>query len=346
MKQFYCQCGQPVFFDSEQCLNCGARLGFDPGSMNMLALRPAGQQWHTEQGLAFRLCENGTRFGVCNWLIPGDNSHALCRGCRFNRTVPNQSLQGNQQRWRRLEEGKKRLLYTLMQLQLPLENGWDAPETGLLLDFIEDEPSTAFFPETFVHTGYLGGIITINTLEADDAEREAQRLQLNENYRTVLGHLRHESGHYYWQRLNPDDNTRAAFIEMFGEENGSYKIALERYYADGPVQGWQNRYISAYASAHPVEDWAESWGHYLHIYDALETAAAHGLTYAGPAELGISERIALWRGLSVTLNELTRSVGRGDAYPFLLNSEVEKKLVFVDEIIGLLQTQHQETAAH
>lgn len=345
MQKFHCQCGQPIFFDSEQCLMCGARLGFDPESMVMLSLRGYGNRWLSSNGRGFLICDNGKRYGVCNWLVPEEQANPLCRGCRFNRTIPNQSLPGNQQRWHRLEEGKKRLLYTLMQLQLPLENGWDAPDTGLLLDFLEDKRSTEFYPETFVHTGYLGGVITINTLEADDAEREAQRLQLNETYRTVLGHLRHESGHYYWQRLDPDPETRAAFEEVFGPEHNDYEATLEKYYAEGPQPGWQNYYISAYASAHPTEDWAESWGHYLHIYDALETAAAHGIVQQWPSDLDIGERIHLWRGLSVTLNELNRSVGRGDAYPFVLNSEVVKKLVFVDRIIRVLQTRHPATAA-
>jgi hypothetical protein len=346
MKQFYCQCGQPVFFDSEQCLSCGSRLGFDPLSMTMLALHQAGEWWLAPYGNAFRFCDNATKFQVCNWVVPDTDPHPLCSGCRFNRTVPNQSLPDNQQRWLRLEEGKKRLLYTLMQLGLPLENGWDAPDTGLLFDFIEDGRSQVAYPETFVHTGYLGGVITLNTLEADDAAREAQRLQLKESYRTVLGHLRHESGHYYWQRLNADEGLRAEFAAVFGDDSQDYQGSLDRYYANGPEAGWQQRFISAYASAHPAEDWAESWGHYLHIYDALETAAAHGLRSVWPDQMDITERISVWRALSVTLNELNRSVGRRDAYPFVLNAEVEKKLAFVDRVIGLLRTPGPGTAAH
>lgn len=346
MKKFYCQCGQPVFFDSEQCLACGARLGFDPLSMTVLALQQAGDWWLAPLGNAFRFCDNATSYQVCNWVVPDTDPHPLCQGCRFNRTVPNQELPGNQQRWRRLEEGKKRLLYTLKQLQLPLENGWDAPDTGLLLDFVEDERSQVAYPETFVQTGYLGGVITINSLEADDTAREAQRRQMNESYRTVLGHLRHESGHYYWQRVNPDENLRQEFTAVFGDETQNYQSALDRYYANGPEAGWQNRFISPYASAHPAEDWAESWGHYLHIYDALETAAAHGLRSVWPDQMDIRERISVWRELSVALNELNRSLGRGDAYPFVLNQEVEKKLLFVDRVIRQLQTLPQATAAH
>ena len=346
MKQFYCQCGQAVFFDSEHCLGCNARLGFDPGSGSMLALQPDGGQWLDQSGKAYQLCANGISHKVCNWVIPASDNHPLCQGCRFNRTVPNQSLPGNQQRWLRLEEGKKRLLYTLMQLGLPLENGWDHPKNGLLFDFIEDERSAALFAETFVHTGYMGGVITINTLEADDAEREMQRLSMNENYRTVLGHLRHESGHYYWQRLSPDGELLAGFRVVFGDESQDYDAALAHYYEHGPPAGWRQSYISAYASAHPAEDWAESWGHYLHIYDALETAAAHGLTADWPANMEVGARIQLWRSLSVTLNELNRSVGKRDAYPFVLNAAVEQKMAFIDQAIAQLRTRPPGTAGH
>lgn len=338
MKQFYCQCGQAVFFDSERCLGCGSRLGFDPQSMVVLSLQPNGRRWKSDDGRLFRLCDNTLRYDVCNWLVPEEQEHALCKGCQFNRTVPNQAKPGNKLRWQRLEEGKKRLLYTLLQLKLPLANGWDQPETGLLFDFVEDERSNNAFAESFVTTGYLGGVITINVLEADDAAREAQRLQMNESYRTVLGHMRHESGHFYWQRLAADEQLVEEFRQLFGDERADYSSALNHYYGAGPDPAWQADYISSYASAHPAEDWAESWGHYLHIQDALETAAAHGLMDHWPAEVPIEERITSWRQLSITLNELNRSVGRRDTYPFLLNNTVVSKLIFVDAFIRRLQT--------
>jgi hypothetical protein len=164
------------------------------------------------------------------------------------------------------------------------------------------------------------------------------REEMNENYRTVLGHLRHESGHYYWVRLNADQALRSDFAALFGDETMDYASALQRHYREGPSPQWRNYYISAYASCHPAEDWAETWGHYLHIHDALETAAAYGMTNEDLATMDISARISLWRHLSVTLNELNRSVGRGDAYPFFINSWVEAKLGFVERVIRRLQT--------
>ena len=339
MKRFYCECGSQVFFENNNCLNCGARLGFDPGSMDVLAVHPtADGVFRHNAGGEFRFCDNGDRFDVCNWLRSSQADHPLCTACQFNRTVPNQDFPDNQSRWRTLEVAKKRLFFTLMQLRLPLQNGWSDQKNGLLLDFVEDGRSRAgVFPESFLSTGYLGGVITINALEADEVARVTVREEMNENYRTVLGHMRHESGHYFWSRLNPDDETREEFSKQFGDEARDYKKSLDAYYKSGPSEKWRQFYISAYASAHPAEDWAESWGHYLHIYDALDTAAAQKLTDQSPADMNIADRIAVWRDLSITLNEMNRSVGRGDAYPFVINKHVARKLTFVDAVIRELQ---------
>ncbi|MEH6611740.1 MAG: putative zinc-binding metallopeptidase [Halioglobus sp.] len=339
MKRFYCECGSQVFFENNNCLNCSARLGFDPDSMDMLAVHPgAGGVYHNKNGAEFRFCGNGESYDVCNWLRPSQVEHPLCTACQFNRTIPNQDFPENRSRWRTLEVAKKRLFFTLMQLHLPLKNGWSDPQNGLLLDFVEDGRSRAdVFPESFLSTGYLGGVITINVLEADDAARAAVREKMNEDYRTVLGHLRHESGHYFWSRLNPDTDTRAQFAKQFGDENRDYKKALDAHYKSGPSLEWRQFYISAYASSHPSEDWAESWGHYLHIYDALDTAASQKLIEQSPADMNIADRIAVWQDLSITLNEMNRSVGLGDAYPFVINKHVARKLTFVDAVICQLQ---------
>ena len=180
-------------------------------------------------------------------------------------------------------------------------------------------------------------MITINTLEADNVARAAVREEMNESYRTVLGHLRHESGHFYWAQLAPDRNLREEFTALFGDESQDYAAALRRHYRNGPPEGWRQQYISAYAAAHPSEDWAESWGHYLHIHDALETANAHGLVDEPVEHMPMSRRIVRWRDLSLTLNELNRSVGLGDAYPFVINDTVAHKLGFVDRVIQRLQ---------
>ncbi len=338
MKQFHCQCGQPVFFESNRCLYCNAVLGFNPEEFEILALRDSGEGVFLDQhNRQFRLCRNGAQYGVCNWLKPAESTHPLCWGCQFTRTIPDLDNPENIQRWHKLEAGKKRLLYTLLKLGLPLVNRFQDTSHGLLFDFVEDYRSNpASYPETFLHTGHGAGIITINVLEADDVAREAARIAMNESYRTVLGHMRHESGHYFWSLVEHDESILKGFSELFGDGSRDYAKALEFYYANGPAADWQRFYISPYASAHPAEDWAESWGHYLHIFDAMETAEAYNVIPTPGGTMDISQRISVWRDLSIVLNELNRSVGLGDAYPFVVNRFVEEKLKLVDTVIGNL----------
>jgi hypothetical protein len=342
MRRFFCDCGTPVYFENDFCTNCQLPLGYDPVRGDMVTLADYGEGvYHDGKGVQFRYCSNAEDHAVCNWLRPATHGYDLCSACRFNRTVPNQSVAGNQQRWLALERAKKRLFYTLAQLHLPLINGWDDPRRGLLIDFAEDARSSSdVYPETFVTTGYLGGVITINTLEADDVARVAVREQLNESYRTVLGHMRHESGHYYWSLLDPDPALLGEFRQLFGDETQDYGAALERHYNNGTPTDWQEQFISAYASSHPSEDWAECWGHYLHIYDALDTAAAQELLATQPWEMSMSERLNAWSRISLMLNELNRSVGGGDAYPFVINKAVAEKLDFIEKAIHRLRNLH------
>jgi hypothetical protein len=339
MNRFKCRCGQPVFFESTGCVSCGSTLGFDRDTLQLLAVNiQPDNTLVADDGRTWKACRNGIEFNACNWMIPSGSEQTYCWACRFNRTIPDQGRPNNNERLRRFESAKKRLFYTLIRLHLPLASGFDDPKEGLLLDFIEDQRSDPHrFPEAFVQTGFHGGVITINTLEADDDARESIRVQLKESYRTLLGHLRHESGHYYWSILDPDDSLRQRFKAVFGDPDPDYGDALAAYYANGPVFGWQENFISAYASAHPSEDWAETWAHYLLIYDALETAAAHGMVASSPDDLDIDDRVSDWRQLSVALNELNRSSGLGDVYPFVLHDRVADKLRFVHDTVRMLR---------
>ena len=341
MRKFACDCGNPVYFENDFCVACHSALGYDPLLNDMVTLADWGDGLYRDmRGQLYRYCSNRTEFGVCNWLVLTDDPHDLCIACRLNRTIPNQSREENQRRWMVLERAKKRLVYTLQLLSLPLINGWDDPERGLLFDFIEDSRSSSQVPETSVSTGYLGGVITINALEADDVARAAARDELHESYRTVLGHLRHESGHYYWSFLDPSSSILMDFRSVFGDERSDYAAALARHYENGPPANWQNEYISAYASAHPSEDWAECWGHYLHIYDALETAWAHELLAQPRWDLPLCGRLSAWSRVSLMLNELNRSVGRGDAYPFVINDAIAEKLDFIEQTLIRLRTRY------
>lgn len=349
MKKFLCQCDHEVRFEDTQCRKCTMELGFDSHTMSMVAVKPSGPNLLvTPDNRQFKPCQNGTEYGVCNWLIPKHESdHTYCFGCRFNRTVPNQgdtelSSNGNRKRWQRLEQAKKRLLYSLMSLNLPLANGWSNPQSGLLFDFIEDTE------ELKVTTGYANGIITINSIEADDVARISTKFALNERYRTLIGHLRHESGHYYLSLLNPQPNTRRELERLFGNifefDQDSYQQALDAYYQNGPVENWPDRYISAYASSHPLEDWAETWSHYLLIVDSLETAAEQGQIDPCIADQDSATQIAAWRQLAHQLNQLNRSVGMEDAYPFTISATVEKKIAAIGLAVDALKAFQPKTA--
>ncbi len=307
-------------------MRCGRRLGFDPSSLTMRALEPGSDpdSWiaagESQANYAFHLCRNWIEHAVCNWLVPVEHGQDYCLGCRLNRTIPNLSVPRNRELWARLESAKHRLLYGLLRLGLPVEPG------TLFFDFLEDQRTNPFVEQEHVSTGHWNGVITINVAEADSVAREAVRKQMAELYRTLLGHFRHESGHYYWDIVLDSEQKRDAAREVFGDERTDYAEALDKHYREGPTADWQARYVSAYAASHPSEDWAESWAHYLHITDALETAAACGLIRDDPPT---DEWLSRWMSLSVALNELNRSLGIDDVYPFALQPPVIAKLDFI-----------------
>ncbi|MBE2287049.1 MAG: putative zinc-binding metallopeptidase [Prosthecobacter sp.] len=261
MIHFRCTCGNALFFENTACLQCGAAVGYDPGGNEM---RPQGGAW--------ALCRNGTDFVACNWLVPAGDP-AFCAACRLNRTVPDLTVPEALQQWRRMEAAKRRVIYSLLRLGIaPVDQRED--ESGLLFDFlapVDGQP---------VITGHKEGVITLNILEADDVYRERERHALGEPYRTLVGHFRHELGHYYWDRFlggrDEGDPLLAEFRTLFGDEREDYAAALERHYSGGPPAPASATHISSYAAAHPWEDWAETWAQYLHVLDGVETAQSFG----------------------------------------------------------------------
>ena len=348
MKPFACDhCGNLVFFESVSCLNCGHALGFIPEAMDLCALEANGDgSWKALSpgcaGRLFRPCLNGGDQAVCNWLIPVDDPNQLCVSCRLNDTIPDLGAAANHDRWHRLEKAKRRLVYTFLRLGLPL-NG--PPGNGLRFNFLGDSPGS---PP--VMTGHEDGLITMNIVEADDVEREARRVNLREPFRTLLGHFRHESSHYLWDRLVAGTNWIEKFRATFGDEPADYGEALQRHYAQGPASDWPSRFVTAYASAHPWEDWAESCAHYLHIVDTLETAAGYGLSLrpkhpdframstdapqADGNRASFDAVIDGWRPLTYALNSLNRGMGLSDLYPFVLSGIAVEKLRLVHEILS------------
>ena len=320
MKVLRCDCGNRVFFDSTRCGACGAILGFDPVTLKIVT-----------QGPRYKPCANAIHQGLCNWLLPAESTDMYCLACSLNDIIPLLETPGNMQLWVRLESAKRRLLYSLLSLRLPLDGGQAGPP--MRFRFMEDRRRNPQVLEEFVSTGHDAGIITININEADDVQRTVEREAMQERYRTLLGHFRHESGHFYFPVLVTNPAVLAEARSLFGDERVDYASRLAAYYRDGPPPDWATRYLSPYASAHPQEDWAESFAHYLLIVDGLETAFEDGLVASkvGEGKAWLTE----WMRLSVTLNALARSLGTEDPYPFVLNPEVARKLEFIDRLVNL-----------
>jgi hypothetical protein len=339
MRTFACQnCGQLVFFENSNCLNCEAKLGFEPEENEVVTLLDVGDdaqldRFDGEPGSFFRCANAG--LVRCNWLV--QNEGYLCASCALTRTRPNDSDRAGLERLAAAEAAKRRLLFELRELNLPIGD-------KLTFDLLSSDSQP-------VTTGHADGVITLDLAESDDARREQRRLQMGEPYRTLLGHMRHEIGHYYFPILADTDEKVARARELFGDETADYSAALERHYAEGPPADWSASHVSAYATMHPSEDWAETFAHYLHIRDTLQTAAEYRIQVGGPdavarvkpttdlrsapreGDLPFAEILSEWIPLTYALNALNRSMGREDLYPFVLRGPVVDKLTLVDELV-------------
>jgi len=344
MKVYTCNnCQNPLYFENSQCLKCSHAVGFDPQSLTMITLKPVKGTVYsnaTNAGEQYNYCRNA-EYGVCNWLIPAAPDPSYCIACALNRVIPSLDSDENRLRWKNMEIAKHRLVYSLLRLHLPFHVTKDGKEESIVFDFMADAPDGEK-----VMTGHDNGIITINIAEADEAERVRNKQDLGERYRTLLGHFRHEIGHYYWDVLIKEGPAQGKFRQLFGDERRDYAAALEVYYAKGAPADWNQHFISQYATAHPWEDWAETWAHYLHMMDTLETAWSFGIRI-DPVELedgtGIkvssmrepydqsdfNRLIKRWLPLCFAVNSLNRSMGHPDFYPFILSSPVIEKLRFI-----------------
>ncbi len=360
MKLFECQrCGQPLYFENIRCESCGRSLGYLPSKETISALEQDEDKVKQEQerssptwkalaepGARYRYCAN-VQHGVCNWLISADSPEEFCLACRHNRTIPNLSAPENFANWQKIEIAKHRLFYTLLKLRLPLSTRTEDPD-GLAFDFLATPGEGTPTEEAPVLTGHASGLITINLAEANDAKRERQRSEMGEPYRTLLGHFRHEIAHYFWDRLVAQSPMIEKFREVFGDERPDYGEALQRHYAEGPPNDWPERFVSAYASVHPWEDFAETWAHYFHMVDTLETAAAFGLRVRPKVSMGaelaavidfdphkasLDRIVDAWLPLTFAANSINRSMGLPDLYPFVLRPPVIVKLAFVHESV-------------
>ena len=315
-------CGRRVFFENDRCLACGTSLGFEPTTFSMV---PVVDQ----------RCAAASTAG-CNWVADGRGADGLCRSCQLTRTRPPDDDTEAQGRFVEAEAAKRRLVAQLIDLGLPIVGHAQDPE-GLAFDLLSSR-----FDEVMI--GHEDGVITLDLAEADDAYRERVRTELGEAYRTVLGHLRHEVGHYYWMVLVRDAGRVDEFRERFGDERASYGDALAAHYGGPGPTGWDHAHVSAYATMHPWEDWAETFAHYLHLRDTLQTAAHTGVHLAGPdgaarpphagdGDAPFDDVVEDWIALAGALNALSRSMGAADLYPFVLAPTVIDKLAFVDSLV-------------
>jgi hypothetical protein len=350
---YRCQCDRPIFFRNSLCLGCNTPLGYVPemGQLRSLQPGPNAGTWklsgQTEDTPLWRRCGNFDSPAGCNWLVSANEAEPLCLSCRLNHTIPSLDDEESARYWRLIENAKRRLVAQLLGLGLPVKSKVSEDEAhGVMFDFLRSPPDG---PRVLI--GHANGLITLNIEEADDAIREKNRLALHEPYRTLLGHLRHEIGHYYWDLLIANTRWHEKFRDLFGDERDDYAEALKRNYEQGPPADWADRHITSYASVHPWEDWAECWAHYLHVVDSLDTALGFGLrgenveTTVEPFEIEDlydptapdAKRVILlinsWVQLTTVLNELARSMGQQDFYPFVMSRPVLRKIHFIQMVV-------------
>ncbi|HET7665608.1 MAG TPA: putative zinc-binding metallopeptidase [Mycobacterium sp.] len=336
MRDFICpKCGQHLAFENSVCLNCGSALGYSLERMALLVIAPEKESEHggAVDANQYQLCAN-LHLAQCNWLVERGPVAPLCASCALTRTRPNDTDTKALAAFASAEKAKRRLIAELVELKLPIVGRDEDPQYGLAFDLLSSEDEKVF-------TGHADGVITLDLAEGDDVHREQLRVEMAEPYRTLLGHFRHEIGHYYFYRLvQPAQADARRFRELYGDPDADYQAALDRHYREGAPPGWEDNYVSSYATMHPAEDWAETFAHYLHIRDTLDTAAAFGFAPAaatfdrrmlGPS--GFDAIIDMWLPLSWALNMINRSMGRDDLYPFVLPPAVLDKMRFIHTII-------------
>lgn len=374
MKTFKCSCKdhQILFFESNSCLACGRVVGVndtfnkvEPYDLD----KKSGFYFKKNQSKTpYQKCDNNAKYEICNGMVNmntfipvPDKDEVLCFACRFNETIPDLSIVEHIPLWKKMEIAKRRAIYTLKALSLPLENIIQNPESGLSFDFISDRNVKDHFTSKIddqetVYTGHDDGHITINLAEADEVARSNTKIAMREKYRTLLGHFRHELGHYYFDKLIVGSPKKHKLCKKyFGDDELDYTKALEKYYKVGAPENWRNDFISEYATMHPNEDWAETWAHYMHIMDTLQTAKNFNITgfttgrgvnnedvgdlnlpqnsYFFSSQTSITTILDTWMDFAIILNSLNRSMGMNDAYPFVLTQSVRTKLSFIHHAI-------------
>lgn len=315
MQSFTCPAsGNRVFFDNLSC-GCGAQLYYDPEARTML-----------NEAVP---CINRDSIG-CNWMAePGQR---WCRSCLMTDVVPDLSVGDNRQLLARAERAKRWVLANLSNW------GWftqadpgPRPRFRMMSERIGDS-------EEPVMMGHANGIITINVTEADELIRLQRQHQLREQYRSMVGHLRHEIAHFLFTRLSAQPDFLPAFREIFGDERADYGAALQAHYANPQLP--KGDYITDYATAHPHEDWAETTAHLLHMVDFTDSFVNAGLSMSGlppdyaPYQDGNAEHLlTITTDVAIAINDINRALDNSDLYPFVLTPRIREKLTFVHDWI-------------
>ena len=357
MKIFTCDnCGHLIYFENVRCNKCGFPLGYCPDTGKLCSFKVNDDgTWSsigpTTFGRVYKQCKNYSKEGVCNWMIPIEENAERCISCNLNWVLPELDLGHNRKYWHKIEKAKRRLVFSIMRMNLPLKNKKQDRHNGLAFKFLEG-PGLNRVERKPVMIGHNQGIITLNIAEANDAIRIKIREDMKERYRTLLGHFRHEIGHYYWLLLVSNSKWLEPCRELFGDDQIDYNKALKKYYARDPDEPLSDEFISMYASSHPWEDWAETWAHYMHMYDTLETVNSWGLRFGKDSVRYTQDHWITgddkffdtmtdnWTWTTCALNSINRSMGLNDPYPFIITPKVKQKLHFIHKVIHQRDTDH------
>jgi hypothetical protein len=349
VRTFTCDnCDGPISFGAQQCGSCQVPLGYlcPDRSVRSLSVTSDPAVFVPKAG-GRRLWRCLNAAWGCNWMVPAGGDDVWCRSCRMTRGRPDESDPAAVEAWAIAEGAKRRLVHQLDELALRIEIRSTATPAGLAFDLV-------YLPGTGGVTGHTEGVVTLDLCEADDTRREELRHRLGEPFRTVIGHLRHEIGHHFWNRLVGQSDAIESFRQLFGDERTDYASAISQYYADGPGAWDPSTHVTAYAAAHPLEDWAESFAHYLHIVDATDTAAAHHLVPAERAASVASERVAsldfgtileAWQPINTAVNAIADTLGAPIVYPYQPTGVVIDKLTFVHRQVASHTERHTFYAA-
>ncbi|TRW96953.1 hypothetical protein FNJ84_12650 [Paracoccus sp. M683] len=309
MQRFACPtCGRRAYFHNLTCA-CGHALYFDAARMVM---RNEGAD-----------CGNRAPIG-CNWI---GEAGGLCRSCAMSRVVPVLNVGNNIQLLGRAERAKRWVLTNIANW-----HWFSDDDPGPRPRFLMLSEETGGRAEQ-ITMGHLAGEITINVTEADALIRLQRRQELGEQYRSMVGHFRHELAHFFFDRLAPKAGFLAAFRDCFGDERADYSAALQRYYQSPPVSS--HDFITPYARSHPHEDWAETVAHLLHLVDFTDSFVSTGLTMPGVptgfapyAETDTDRLLDIATRVAIAINDINRALDNEDLYPFVLTPPIRRKIGF------------------